>query len=1012
MIFHKPGKRPAFWLVALMFMAILFMVTLIPSHASGTLLQTRSGQLVNMAGVPQSLDFSTGRVSSEPTHLPTLGDFIFTPAFTEPWGTLPGYFVLRPGVFIVDLGFQNIDTLTHVPTTGYGNGRPWLPGHSYALMLPDRTYVAFQIVSFTTGPNSATLNFRYKYQPDGTPILRSVVSRSYSVPAWIKGVVVDGTGAKKASAIVCLNSCDQLTFTDSLGFFSFSNLSAGKYSVWSPSADGEDKKTVTLNSKSLSASVRLTVPGSPCNPGITPVLLVPGIMGSTTESGRIPTLPKNPPEWDDTSWKQVYGIYDYKKEFGWQNLITALTDAGYKLGCTLFPVPYDWRMSLSTNDSPNSVDSYLLPQIDHAKAKSGMQKVDIIAHSMGGLLVRSHIQSSAYTDRQDVDRFAMVGTPNKGATAAYFLWEGGDPEYADSVNGFIPAYTASVAQLYSTYKWFSSFTSFAPIRARQYYDLVHDHVPSVRQLMPTYSFLSPRGTLQCERNDFLEALNSAESREVMVEGSAPGKIETKVFAGIDHSTPNSVSTNLILGCSSKLYKDGIPVSVDKSHGDGTVLKDSARVSWVGYAEKSGEHPYLVNIFKDDLMTFITGGIRNSNSLKTPLATQEDSATTLVLSLTGGATPYLVDSLDRGCGINPTTDAIEDTCPGSSILIGSDMAEVIVPNPENGTYTLSLKDSYSRQYRLLLTYSYQTGTEEKEFWGFNNGESVSVTFNLDASNSNHITITQTPSPPGSLKARPVPAENGTNTLLTWEASTDSNVLFYNVYVKAASDEAFIYLDQAGGTSYDAGATWAEGLSDTTKTYAVTAVGSDGIESFLSNQVIASYLVTEIPLYQGWNFISSGMLPKDSSIPLVFADVSQNVQIMWGYDNETKQWRKYKPDIQNSPLNTFEPDKGYWIYVNDAAYLALSGTSATSSVQLHEGWNLVGYNGQNSQAIDTGLSSIGDIWSIIWSWSNGQWCGKHIAIADLPSPIQPLSILKQGNAYWIKIKQAAGPTYWNQ
>ncbi|HDO23621.1 MAG TPA: lecithin--cholesterol acyltransferase, partial [bacterium] len=50
-------------------------------------------------------------------------------------------------------------------------------------------------------------------------------------------------------------------------------------------------------------------------------------------------------------------------------------------------------------------------------------KVDIIAHSMGGLVARSYIQDANY--RNDVGKLIMLGAPNYGSSDVYTLWEGG-----------------------------------------------------------------------------------------------------------------------------------------------------------------------------------------------------------------------------------------------------------------------------------------------------------------------------------------------------------------------------------------------------------------------------------------------------------------------------------------------------------------------------------------------------------------------------------------------------------
>ena len=55
---------------------------------------------------------------------------------------------------------------------------------------------------------------------------------------------------------------------------------------------------------------------------------------------------------------------------------------------------------------------------------------------MGGIVSRTYIQSEDYEEnRNDVRRFAMVGTPNQGSVLPYYIYEGGDPIGADAVTG-------------------------------------------------------------------------------------------------------------------------------------------------------------------------------------------------------------------------------------------------------------------------------------------------------------------------------------------------------------------------------------------------------------------------------------------------------------------------------------------------------------------------------------------------------------------------------------------------
>ncbi len=56
--------------------------------------------------------------------------------------------------------------------------------------------------------------------------------------------------------------------------------------------------------------------------------------------------------------------------------------------------------------------------IEHAKADSGASRVSLIAHSMGGLVARTYVESALY--RGDVAQVTMLGTPQAGLD----LWHG------------------------------------------------------------------------------------------------------------------------------------------------------------------------------------------------------------------------------------------------------------------------------------------------------------------------------------------------------------------------------------------------------------------------------------------------------------------------------------------------------------------------------------------------------------------------------------------------------------
>jgi len=92
-----------------------------------------------------------------------------------------------------------------------------------------------------------------------------------------------------------------------------------------------------------------------------------------------------------------------------KDLEATFEDVGYQQNTDLFYFPYDWRLDLeNTKDLLNQ-------EIENIKVQTGAQKVDVIAHSMGGLLVKSYIDNFG---AGDIDKLIFVGTPHLGAPKA------------------------------------------------------------------------------------------------------------------------------------------------------------------------------------------------------------------------------------------------------------------------------------------------------------------------------------------------------------------------------------------------------------------------------------------------------------------------------------------------------------------------------------------------------------------------------------------------------------------
>ena len=254
---------------------------------------------------------------------------------------------------------------------------------------------------------------------------------------------------------------------------------------------------------------------------------------------------------------------------------------------------------------------YLRPWTEEAKMRTGQNKVDIVAHSMGGLVTRSYIQSNKY--QNDIRNFVMVGTPNQGSANPYFIWEGGDPITLDILtHGFSGwskyFYTNTIYENYQEVTGSDDLCIWVQGRAglkydtpvacnkEKVYDFVHKNAPSLGQLMPAYSGAlvdtknNTTKDIEIEKNEFLLALNSGGTYmgetytlPSAIKQRTSGK--DKIFYSNNNDTIKNISIDTSkTNNSNYLYKDGIvdinPYSnlpnVVYENGDGTVPQSSAQ----------------------------------------------------------------------------------------------------------------------------------------------------------------------------------------------------------------------------------------------------------------------------------------------------------------------------------------------------------------------------------------------------------------------------------------------------
>lgn len=171
--------------------------------------------------------------------------------------------------------------------------------------------------------------------------------------------------------------------------------------------------------------------------GKEPVLIIPGILGSElyNDSDLIwPDLSEmffdvgdqflaDNLELDDVgnpinsiSVGEVIKSIDLASLNIFNNLIEDLESLDYIFSESYFLSPFDWRLDLS-----ESIDE-LNQKIEDIKSQTGFPKVNIIAHSMGGLLIKNYINTFG---SNSINKLVFIGTPHIGAPkSAKVLLEG------------------------------------------------------------------------------------------------------------------------------------------------------------------------------------------------------------------------------------------------------------------------------------------------------------------------------------------------------------------------------------------------------------------------------------------------------------------------------------------------------------------------------------------------------------------------------------------------------------
>ncbi|MFZ2226212.1 MAG: alpha/beta fold hydrolase [Candidatus Moraniibacteriota bacterium] len=411
-----------------------------------------------------------------------------------------------------------------------------------------------------------------------------------------------------------------------------------------------------------------------------PVIIIPGILGSW--------------QWTNNGeWKldPIFKMYD--------NLVETFEENGYTENEDLFVFPYQWR------DSNVNNANLLQAKIKAIREDKNWPKVDLVAHSMGGLLAREYIESADY--QNDIDQLVTVGTPHNGAPEDYLTWDGG----------------------YVNFSKISVLNEFAKLIFKQeaqengyvdIFDYVHNlPMKSVRELLPTYDYLKSADSGEMRqydshypKNTFLENLNLPENLDKLssVEFiNIVGKLDdSKTISEIKVGKP-SIDEN-------SLWAHGKPENFDAlsgdhglsyGDGDGTVPFESTQLTLpLEVGERAVEdrkielalaHTELPSKGADEIFEAVTGQLP---SKEMPASFIDNIFVVFIFS---PIDVQVISPSGKIVGKDFEHNTTKNQIDGAYYTgYNTDNEIVSIPNPEDGEYQIITQGTGAGDYKIEAT----------------------------------------------------------------------------------------------------------------------------------------------------------------------------------------------------------------------------------------------------------------------------------------------------------------------
>lgn len=375
-----------------------------------------------------------------------------------------------------------------------------------------------------------------------------------------------------------------------------------------------------------------------------------------------------------------------------QSLITELTsNGGYVENSNLFVYPYDWRRDINwiASGSPYPLSESLRAKIQEVKDSTGAEQVDIIAHSMGGLIVKDYIKHSG---ANSIDKFIDIATPHLGAPdSAINLLYGSDLNFS---------------------KWGIPFLNKLKVKE------ISQNFPSIYELLPSRNYFDASSTVyngyiadlyDVDNNNITGNLNYDNSIDFIVNSGgnySMANMNDAIHDDLDNFNPASygVKAYNIIGCHqptiSRIYiinhyaSSSYEYGLGYTNGDGTVpvksaeslngtistyynIDDATSSTHAFLSSVNGDRQLISSILSDSLAQFNFSSyptIQQNNNSCGPLTGYE-------VSYHSPITLHIYDEQGRHVGPDAKGN-IEINIPGAAYDVIGDNKFAFVPKGHN------------------------------------------------------------------------------------------------------------------------------------------------------------------------------------------------------------------------------------------------------------------------------------------------------------------------------------------